>query len=230
MVSLVTVIAFWKKKESLSTPDQERIIPLPNLPPSTLEWRPSTSLQTINEAREALKVLRLERQILGSALTTIYESHTKGVITEPERDKLLEKYKVDLKKLEKEIDDNQQIVEVYDLEVERDQETRNYKAKMDEIDARLKELKSGAPRPLKPPIQRAPEQPSRPMEKRVIAETVLETVPVRQPLQEPLSPVQEQLTKSKDDEQITDAEKRVEKIRAEILQAMDRLEQIEAEG
>ena len=229
MVSLVTVIAFWQTKESLSTPDQERIIPLPNLPPSTLEWRPSTSLQTINEAREALKVLRLERQILGSALTTIYESHTKGVITEPERDKLLEKYKVDLKKLEKQIDDNQQIVEVYDLEVERDQETKNYKAKMDEIDARLKELKSGAPRPIRP-IQRVPEQTSRPMEKRVIAETVLETVPVRQPLQESSSPVQEQLTKSKDDEQITDAEKRVEKIRAEILQAMDRLEQIEAEG
>ena len=87
----------------------------------------------MNSAREALKVLKLERQILGSALTTIYESQTKGVITEAERDRLLEKYKVDLKRLENAIEENQQVVDLFDLEVEREDVTKNYKAKLAEI-------------------------------------------------------------------------------------------------
>ena len=140
MVSLVTVIAFWKRKETRAAPETEMIIPLPNLPASTLA--PSTtSLEAVNRAREALKVLKLERQILGSAVTTIYESQTKGVINESERDRLLEKYKVDLKRLESAIDENQQVVDHYDLEVEREEVIKNYKAKLAEIVTKRKDLR-----------------------------------------------------------------------------------------
>ena len=212
MVSLVTVIAFWKRKESGTAPEPERVIPLPNLPPSTLGAPHSTSLEAVNRAREALKVLRLERQILGSAVTTIYESQTKGVITEAERDRLLEKYKVDLKRLEKAIEENQQVVELFDLEVEREQVTKNYKAKLEEIDARLKGLRSGTATPQNP-IQLTREQIDQGTAKKM-------TGGEGRSSQDP---------QGKEEEQITDGEKRIEKIRAEILQAMDRLEQIETE-
>jgi hypothetical protein len=202
---LVTLIAFWKKKDS-QTPEPERIIPLPNLPTSTLETPRSTSLEAVNRARETLKVLKLERQILGSAVTTIYESQTKGIITEAERDRMLEKYKIDLKRLEKAINENQDVVDLYDLEVEREDVIKNYKARLAEIDAKLKDLKS--PSRSENPMRLAQGQ----AEKKASGES------------------QDPQGKQKEDEQVTDAEKRIDKIREEILQAMDRLEQIETEG
>lgn len=214
MVSLVTLISFWKKKEPRTAVEPERIIPLPNLGLSTLEAR-TTTLENVNQAREALKVLKLERQILGSAVTTIYESQTKGVITEAERDRLLEKYKVDLKRLEKAIAENQQIVDLYDLEVEKEEVTKTYKAKLAEIDARLKDLKSGA----SPKIQNHMSQPHQQAQASVERVSGGESHNLQSSKVEPAK-----------DLQISDAEKRIEKIRAEILQAMDRLEQIEGEG
>ncbi len=210
LVNLVTHIAFWKRKETQTAPQGKRIIPLPNLPGSTLDTPPPSSLEAVNRARESLKVLKLERQILGSAVTTIYESQTSGVISEAERDRMLEKYKVDLKRLEKAIQESQQIVDLHDLEIERDEVIKGFKAKLAEIDAKLKDLKSGDPT--------VPGKPS---------ERSGGTVGNGGSQQSS----HDQQSKDKEDEQgITDSEKRIDQIREEILKAMDRLEQIEAEG
>lgn len=208
MVNLVTHIAFWKKREARKTPEPERIIPLPNLSGSSLDTQPTTPIETVNNAREALKVLKLERQILGSAVTTIYESHSKGVISEAERDRMLEKYKVDLKRLEKGIQENQQIVDLHDLEVEREELIRGFKTKLADIDAKLRELKSGTP------IQKPDKATSG-----------------GRSADEDRQTSQDQGTKSNPDQQaVIESENRIQLIREEILKAMDRLEQIETEG
>ena len=208
MVNLVTHIAFWKKREARKTPESERIIPLPNLSGPGLETPPTTSIETVNSAREALKVLKLERQILGSAVTTIYESHSKGVISEAERNRMLEKYKVDLKRLEKAIQENQQIVDLHDLEVEREELIKGFKTKLADIDAKLRELKSGSP------IQK----PDKGMSGGDSSNDKGQTSP-------------DQGTKSNPDQQdVIESENRIQQIREEILKAMDRLEQIETEG
>jgi hypothetical protein len=203
----VTLIAFWKKKEPSHAAKPERIIPLPNLAPSTLEPLQATSAESVQRARETLKVLKLERQILGSAVTTIYEAHSKGEISEVERDRMLEKYKVDLKRLELGIADNQKIVDLYDLEVERNEIIKGFNAKLEEIDAKLRGLKSNSSMPQIP----------RPTDK---------------PQNSPQSSKNQdggQLN-NKVAQGISDSEKRIEQIREEILKAMDRLEQIETEG
>ena len=205
MVSLVTVIAFWKKREAPKSPESERIIPLPNLSGPTIESPRAVSVESVNEAREKLKVLKLERQILGSAVTTIYESHSKGVISEAERDLMLERYKVDLKRLEKGIEENQRIVDLHDLEIDREELMKGYQAKLAEIDAKLKRLKSGDPvqNDVKPAHGNSESNQTNP-------DPASKTNPDRQA--------------------IADSEKRIEQIREEILEAMDRLEQIETEG
>jgi hypothetical protein len=204
----VTHIAFWKKREARKTPEAERIIPLPNLSGSSLDTPATTSIETVNNAREALKVLKLERQILGSAVTTIYESHSKGVISEAERDRMLEKYKVDLKRLEKGIQENQQIVDLHDLEIEREELIKGFKTKLAEIDAKLRELKSGSP------IQK----PNKDVSEGRSGNDNRQTS-------------QDQRTKSNPDQQdVIESENRIQQIREEILKAMDRLEQIETEG
>ena len=211
LVSLVTLIAFWRKKEP--PPDKgQRIIPLPELSAPPLEPQEAAiSLDDVNRARGALKVLKLERQILGSAVTTIYESHSKGDISEVERDRMLERYKVDLKRLEAEIGENQRIVDLHDLEGEREEVMKEFNSKLATIDSRLKSLKSGGSQP---------------------------PTPNRQNKSPPNDPVPGDGIKTQDGAQstnksaqeISDSEKRIVQIREEILKAMDRLEQIETEG
>jgi len=210
LVSLVTLIAFWKKKEPSPATKPERIIPLPDLPTSTLESQPATSIEAVTKARETLKVLRLERQILGSAVTTIYESHSKGDISEAERDRMLEKYKVDLKRLESEIDENQRVVDLHDLEIARDEIIKEFKSKLAEIEAKLKDLKSGSSSPQSLPHQSNKSQ--------------------HNPESSGSNPKDGNQSGSKETQEISDSEKRIVQIREEILKAMDRLEQIEAEG
>ena len=211
MVSLVTLIAFWRKKEPSPAKDQ-RIIPLPELSAPALEpQQPIVSLEDVNKARETLKVLRLERQILGSAVTTIYESHSKGDITEVERDRMLERYKVDLKRLEAGIEENQRIVDLHDLEAEREEVVKTFNSKLATIDSKLKSLKSGSSQPQSPVRQsNTPKQNPGPGDE--------------SKSQNGAQPV------SRETQEISDSEKRIVQIREEILKAMDRLEQIEAEG
>lgn len=216
LVNLATVIAFWKRKDSQPTPEHERIIPLPQLPPTEPDLSRTTSKEQVDHARETLKVLRLERQIIGSAVATIYESHTKELISTIERDRLLQKYKTDLGGLEKTIDENQRIVELYDLEVTREEVVKNVKTKLAEIDARIKNLRSGGP----PIRHNANEQKPNSSEAHDKASTQKDGG--HQSV--------EKNSRTEQDQQITDAEKRIEQIREEILKAMDRLEQIEAEG
>ena len=143
MVNLAT-LAFWKKKDSSSIPEPERIIPLPPLPgqPKNIQ---SASEEDVQKAREALKVLTLERQIIGSALTTIFESETKGIISSTERVRLVDKYKVDLKELENTIAKHQRIVDLHDLEKSRQELIKNFNVKMSEIDNKIRHLGAGNP-------------------------------------------------------------------------------------
>ena len=208
MVNLVSYIAFWKKREAEKSPETERIIPLPNMSSSSLDTKPTTSIEAVDNAREALKVLKLERQIVGTAVTTIYESHSKGVISQPERDRMLEKYKVDLRRLELGIEENRQIVEMHDLEVEREEVIRSFNAKLAEIDAKLRSLKSGSP--TQKQDKQSPGHGSNNHQTQNNTDTSSDSDPVQAP--------------------VSDSEKRIEQIREEILKAMDRLEQIETEG
>ncbi len=155
----------------------------------------AASEDDVNKAKGALKVLLLERQIIGSALTTIFESETKGIISQTERDRLVDKYKVDLQKLNSSIEEHQRTVDLYELGKSREELIKDFNTKLAEMDEKLTRLRSGKSDLFN--IEQA-------------SSTV---VPAGQK-----------------QEQATEAEKRVEQIRDEILKAMDRLEQIESEG
>ena len=190
----LTTLAFWKKKD-LSSPESERIIPLPTLPGPIVQ--PQTiSEDEVSKARDALKVLRLERQIVGSALTTIFESESKGVISQTERDRLVNKYKVDLDQLDKAIEQHQSVVELCDLQDYREGLVREFNTKLAEVDGKIRNLKAGNVDQL---------------QNLQLENSMPHAVPAPQ-------------------DQVNDAERRVEQIRDEILKAMDRLEQLESEG
>ena len=96
------ILLFGKKK-----PPEEQV------PASTTSLEPfpipDTIRKTITEsdiakARNRLRVANLERDIIGDALTKIYEAEAKGTINEPEKNQMIQPYKNDLKRVDAEID------------------------------------------------------------------------------------------------------------------------------
>jgi hypothetical protein len=201
LVSLV----FWRRKPrqnvsaaaNASTPDTEQ----------------GVKESDASRSREILKVLKLEREIIGTALTTIYESEAQGIITREERDRLLDKYSSDLKELESRISEHQRIVDIFDLESAKKELLLSFREKLSEIDKKLTDLRGGIV-PFSSPITETRSDQ---------AVTSTETVsPTAQ------SGLNTKTTELQDVKAKT--EKKIEAIREEVLKAMERLEQIESEG
>lgn len=201
LVSLV----FWRKK------------PRQDVSEATAQSSPEIE-HSVNEAdasrsREILKVLKLEREIIGTALTTIYESEVQEIITRDERDRLLDKYSSDLKELESKISEHQRIADTFDLESARKELLLSFREKLSEIDKKLTDLRSGVTTSFSPGPEiksdqviaaQEPGQATPPSDLKTVG-TGLQDVKMR-------------------------TEKKIEAIREEVLKAMERLEQIESEG
>jgi hypothetical protein len=95
----------------------------------------------IEAARRELKLMKMEKEYLSSALARIYEAEARGLINKEERMQLSQKYKVQLKEVEDKISKAQAIVDVADLEDARAELLNLVNQKISQIDARLEELK-----------------------------------------------------------------------------------------
>ena len=164
----------------------------------------------LQRARKDLKLLSVERDIVSAALTTIYEAEAKGILTENERNQLLGRYKDDLKRLE------QKIIDLYELEKARDDLLKNFSAKISEIDSKINALR--------PALGITPSQP----EEQKAAQSEIETAETPS-ASGAVAAAAKDKTQTKERPK-SKAEQRLEEIREEVLRAMERLEQIEAEG
>jgi len=172
----------------------------------------------LQKARADLKLLSIERDIVSAALTTIYEAEAKGILTENERNQLLGRYKDDLKRLEQKIAGAQKIIDLYELEKAREDLLKNFSAKMSEIDSKINALRPALGLP-----------PSQAEEQKPEASTPSETEKAEASNASGAAAAEKEKTQPKERPK-SKAEQRLEEIREEVLRAMERLEQIEAEG
>ena len=167
----------------------------------------------LGKARDRLRLASLERDIIGNALTTIYEAETKGQLSETERNQLTQRYKNDLKRVDGEIDTNKKVVDLHELESAKEDLLKSFHEKLVEIDLRINQIK--------PSLSNLPSA----------EDIIVKTTPATpKPDSEP-APAQPAQNKEKPKEKPKNkAEERLEAIREEVLKAMERLEQIETEG
>ncbi len=168
------------------------------------------------KARDHLRISSLERDIIGDAMTRIYEAEAKGQLTETERNQMVQRYKADLKQVDGEIDTYKKVVDLHELESAKEDLLKSFHEKLMEIDLRISQIKPAIqqlsttePRnsnPASPPPAKAENTASTPGQ---------------------ASPAKEKPPREKPKNK---AEERLEAIREEVLQAMERLEQIETEG
>ena len=216
-VSLATLLIIERersrKHESLS-----EVNPASIGVPFAVERTISPSLY--EEAKTKLRVLDLEREILSYAIRRLYEAHAEGRITEEERDRLVEKYRVDLERIKEEIARGESIVALNELERMREEFIRIFSERFNELTRRIEQLRAitGLPQPAPQPAEGRMEKP---------AEEEKEE-PKPQPVQKPRRRRKTQIKPPPEPEK-PDVEKRVEQIGSEVEKVLKKLGQMEVE-
>jgi ElaB/YqjD/DUF883 family membrane-anchored ribosome-binding protein len=194
-------------------------------------FRVTKSVQSTDatHAKDELRILDLEREILGDAIRRLYEAHAEGKISEQERERLASSYKSRMMAVKESMAKDETIVALHELEGMQEDLMKLFSERFGELTGKVEELRA-----------------------RIDIRTVRE-VKVQMPKQQtPVVP--EQMEKDEDEEeseeeaegedkpkkkrkppterasQKTEAEKRIDEIRNEVEKVLDKLGQMEIES
>ena len=175
--------------------------------PRPPRFRESSKVQSVatpqlEVARKEVKTLLLEKELLATALTRVYEAEADGNITKDERAQLSGKYRDQLRKVEDRLGDVELHIEVGELERLRDELIGLFDQKMTNIETRLEEAKVGL--------------------NRLRSRTPPEDIPV---------PTEEKKVEKRKPKPVeSQVDERVKELREEVLTALTRLEEMDIEG
>ena len=211
---LIQLILFGRKKpaEEPAAPHPATMTKLEPFPiPDTI--RKTVTESDIARARNKLRVANLERDIIGDALTKIYEAEAKGAINEPEKNQMIQPYKNDLKRVDAEIDTYKKTVDLYELETAKEDLFKRFQETFLDIQVRIEKIRPSLNLPTETKPAELKQTPAKP--------------DPADPTTEENPPPKEKPSREKARNK---AEEKIETIREEVLKAMERLEQIETEG
>lgn len=180
----------------------------------------SVAMEDASHAKDELRILDLEREILSDAIRRLYEAHAEGKITEEERERLAQTYKSRMMTVKDAILKDESVVALHELEGMQQDLMKLFSERFDELSSKIEELRSKTEiEPIKE-ITIAPktltvEAPSSEEE----GKTVDEEKTKRKKRQAPARPSPR-----------TEAERRIEEIRAEVEKVLDKLGQMEIES
>ncbi|MFB0567909.1 MAG: hypothetical protein ACETVM_04945 [Candidatus Bathyarchaeia archaeon] len=177
-------------------------------------WLPLKPQRTVTreeskKAKKELKMLELEREILSYAIRRLYEAQAEGKISEEERESLAHSYKTRMMKVRDSISKSESVVALQELEAMQEDLIKLFSERFDELGERVEELRTRLE------VEPVKEVPIPALTPRAPAPSVNEKRKVRK---RPGAPRK------------TEAEKRIEEIRAEVEKVLERLEQIEVES
>ena len=217
----------YRKKPAPSKKTSQK--PDPDLEYSNLPFKISKSVQTTmaSSAKDELRILDLERDILGDAIRRLYEAHAEGKITEQEREKLAATYKNRMNTIKESISKDESIVALHELEGMQEDLMKLFSERFGELTSKVEELRTRIDVkpireiPIKMPSQ-TPTQIERDdgeEEEEIEAPTSGEEKPKKK-----RKPPEEKPTAK------TEAERRIESIRSEVEKVLDKLGQMEIES
>jgi hypothetical protein len=179
----------------------------------------SVPAEEASHAKEELRILDLEREILSDAIRRLYEAHAEGKITEEERERLGQTYKSRMMTVKDAISKDESVVALHELEGMQQDLMKLFSERFDELSSKIEELREKTEVKLIKEITIAPkplttETPASEEEKQAEAEKAK-----RKKRQAPAKPSPR-----------TEAERRIEEIRAEVEKVLDKLGQMEIES
>ncbi len=183
----------------------------------------SVQASTAFTAKDELRMLDLEREILSDAIRRLYEAQAEGKITEQEREKLASTYTSRMMAIKESISKDESIVALHDLESMEEDLMKLFSERFTELTSKVEELRTRIDvKPIKEiPVKMPTEAPASQMEEPEEEE------------EEEAAGEDKQKRKHKPPEekpdQKTEAEKRIETIRSEVEKVLDKLGQMEIE-
>jgi len=182
-----------------------------------LPFKITKSVQSADasQAKDELRILDLEREILSDAIRRLYEAHAEGKITEQERERLAGTYKARMMTVKESMAKDETIVALHELEGMQEDLMKLFSERFGELSSKVEELRTR------------------------IDVKAMKEIPVQMP-----TPAPEEAEKAEEEEEEklkkkrkppekpspkTEAEKRIEEIRSEVEKVLDRLGQMEIE-
>ncbi len=197
---------------------------------SPLPFKVSKSVQTTmaSDAKNELRILDLERDILGDALRRLYEAHAEGKITEQEREKIAASYKNRMNTIKESISKDESIVALHELEGMQEDLMKLFSERFGELTSKVEELRGRIDVkpireiPIKMPMQ-TPQQLEMDEEEEEEEKAEVGASGEEKPKKKRKPPEERP-------DQKTEAEKRIESIRSEVEKVLDKLGQMEIES
>lgn len=188
----------------------------------------SIPASTASKAKDELRILDLEQDILSDAIRRLYEAQAEGKITEQEREKLAGTYTSRMRTIKESISRDESTVALYDLESMQEDLMKLFNERFGELTSKVDELRTRIDvKPIREiPVKMPPPTPVSQMEKDdEEEETDEETEAVGGEKQKRKRKPPEEKADAK-----TEAEKRIDTIRSEVEKVLDKLGQMEIES
>jgi len=198
---------------------------------TNMPFKVSKSVQgpMANSAKDELRVLDLEQQILGDALRRLYEAQAEGKITESEREKLAGMYKSRMNTIKDSISKDQNIIALHELEGMQEDLMKLFSERFGDLTNKVEELRTKIDvKPIREIPIKMPQQTIQLEEAEDEEEEETAEVEVSEKKQVP-APKKRKSPEEKPDQK-TEAERRIESIRSEVEKVLDRLGQMEVEA
>jgi hypothetical protein len=184
----------------------------------------SVATTTASNAKDELRMLDLEREVLGDALRHLYEAQAEGKISEQEREKLAGTYKARMMSIKESISKDETIVALHDLEGMQEDLMKLFSDRFGELTSKVEELRTKIDvKPIREIPIKLPTQTQVSQIEKTVGEEEEETEGEERQKKK-RKPVEE-----KPDAK-SEAEKRIESIRSEVEKVLDKLGQMEIES
>ncbi len=221
VVALAGVLVFFvlrgRRRKGQKPAEMEEERPQADLRGLPFKVVKSVPREDASQAKNELRMLDLEREILSDAIRRLYEAQAEGKITEEERERLAQSYKARMMAVKDAITKDESVVALHELETVQEDLIKLFSERFDELAGKIDELRTRVDmKPIK--------EIAIPTEKPTFPEDLEE------------KPSEEEKTKRKRRQAPakttprTEAEKRIDEIRAEVEKVLDRLGQMEVEG
>jgi len=185
-----------------------------------LPFKVTKSVQSTDasHAKDELRILDLEREILSDSIRRLYEAHAEGKISEQERERLASSYKSRMMAVKESMAKDETIVALHELEGMQEDLMKLFSERFGDLSSKVEELRSKIDvTPLKEiPVQMPKAQMPEELESAGEEEAEEKTKKKRKTPAKPSPKIE--------------AEKRIEEIRNEVEKVLDKLGQMEIES
>lgn len=218
VIACAAILIFgMRRRGKKKTPKEPEILSEPRISP--FKVTKSVPSDDATHAKDELRILDLEREILSDAIRKLYEAHAEGKITEQERERLAQTYKARMMTIKEAISKDESLVALHELETMQEDLMKLFSERFDELNAKIGELRS------KTDLKPVKEITITPKLEEAEAETPEEKSEGGEKAKKKRKPPTPRASSPR-----TEAEKRIEEIRSEVEKVLDRLGQMEIES